>query len=182
MQTRRLGAAQVSRSAAVPKRRARVQASASSSGVKEVTLLDYGAGNIRSIRNAIKKLGFAIKDVRRRASVRRGAPAQHRGRPGLLQLRGGQWTQPQPPAAPAAGRPRRRPAANPPLRGSRSAAARTIAHTCDHTHARTRTHARTHTRTHTHNTQHTTHNTHTHTTHTHAPPSTHTPRSSRRLT
>lgn len=31
---------------------------------KEVTLLDYGAGNIRSVRNAIKALGYTIKDVR----------------------------------------------------------------------------------------------------------------------
>lgn len=31
---------------------------------KEVTLLDYGAGNVRSVRNAIRKLGFSIKDVR----------------------------------------------------------------------------------------------------------------------
>jgi glutamine amidotransferase/cyclase len=31
---------------------------------KEVTLLDYGAGNVRSVRNAITRLGYAIKDVR----------------------------------------------------------------------------------------------------------------------
>lgn len=43
------------------------------SGQKEVTLLDYGAGNIRSIRNAIKKLGYSIKDVR--AFARRPARA-----------------------------------------------------------------------------------------------------------
>jgi len=30
---------------------------------KEVSLLDYGAGNVRSVRNAIKKLGYSIKDV-----------------------------------------------------------------------------------------------------------------------
>ena len=29
----------------------------------EVTLLDYGAGNVRSVRNAIKKLGCTVKDV-----------------------------------------------------------------------------------------------------------------------
>eukprot|EP00890_Picochlorum_soloecismus_P006151 jgi/Picsp_1/6537/NSC_03880-R1_glutamine amidotransferase cyclase len=29
----------------------------------EVTLLDYGAGNIRSIKNAIKKLGYSINEV-----------------------------------------------------------------------------------------------------------------------
>lgn len=28
-----------------------------------VTLLDYGAGNVRSVRNAIRFLGFEIKDV-----------------------------------------------------------------------------------------------------------------------
>lgn len=31
---------------------------------REVTLLDYGAGNVRSVRNAIHKLGYTIKDVR----------------------------------------------------------------------------------------------------------------------
>ncbi|KAJ7960796.1 Imidazole glycerol phosphate synthase hisHF [Quillaja saponaria] len=36
---------------------------ASSSGDSVVTLLDYGAGNVRSVRNAIKHLGFDIKDV-----------------------------------------------------------------------------------------------------------------------
>ncbi|KAL6756741.1 hypothetical protein V8C86DRAFT_2643894 [Haematococcus lacustris] len=30
---------------------------------REVALLDYGAGNVRSVRNAIKKLGYTIKDV-----------------------------------------------------------------------------------------------------------------------
>jgi len=30
---------------------------------KTITLLDYGAGNVRSVRNAIRSLGFAIKDV-----------------------------------------------------------------------------------------------------------------------
>ena len=29
-----------------------------------VTLLDYGAGNVRSVRNAIRHLGFNIRDVR----------------------------------------------------------------------------------------------------------------------
>jgi glutamine amidotransferase/cyclase len=28
-----------------------------------VTLLDYGAGNVRSVRNAIRHLGFGIRDV-----------------------------------------------------------------------------------------------------------------------
>lgn len=28
-----------------------------------MTLLDYGAGNVRSVRNAIRHLGFGIKDV-----------------------------------------------------------------------------------------------------------------------
>ena len=29
-----------------------------------VTLLDYGAGNVRSVRNALKKLGVTVKDVK----------------------------------------------------------------------------------------------------------------------
>ncbi|KAK9790518.1 hypothetical protein WJX73_005965 [Symbiochloris irregularis] len=29
----------------------------------EVTLLDYGAGNVRSVRNALKRLGYSIKEV-----------------------------------------------------------------------------------------------------------------------
>ena len=33
------------------------------SGQKEVTLLDYGAGNVRSVRNAILKLGYTLKEV-----------------------------------------------------------------------------------------------------------------------
>lgn len=36
---------------------------------KEITLLDYGAGNVRSVRNAIKKLGYNIKDVSTSAVV-----------------------------------------------------------------------------------------------------------------
>ncbi|GIL88028.1 hypothetical protein Vretifemale_16076 [Volvox reticuliferus] len=36
---------------------------ASNSLNREVTLLDYGAGNVRSVRNAIKKLGYTIRDV-----------------------------------------------------------------------------------------------------------------------
>jgi glutamine amidotransferase/cyclase len=28
-----------------------------------ITLLDYGAGNVRSVRNAIRKLGYEVKDV-----------------------------------------------------------------------------------------------------------------------
>lgn len=46
--------------AAKPSRRRCISAQAAS---KEVTLLDYGAGNVRSVRNAIKKLGYSIKDV-----------------------------------------------------------------------------------------------------------------------
>jgi hypothetical protein len=45
-------------------RRCSVAASASSSSSdRVVTLLDYGAGNVRSVRNAIKRLGWTIKDV-----------------------------------------------------------------------------------------------------------------------
>uniref|UniRef100_A0A453IGX7 Glutamine amidotransferase domain-containing protein n=2 Tax=Aegilops tauschii subsp. strangulata TaxID=200361 RepID=A0A453IGX7_AEGTS len=35
-----------------------------SSDANTVTLLDYGAGNVRSVRNAIRHLGFNIRDVR----------------------------------------------------------------------------------------------------------------------
>ncbi|KAK9748698.1 hypothetical protein RND81_02G074200 [Saponaria officinalis] len=38
-------------------------ASTASSSDNVVTLLDYGAGNVRSLRNAIRRLGFDIKDV-----------------------------------------------------------------------------------------------------------------------
>jgi len=34
-----------------------------------ITLLDYGAGNVRSVRNAIRKLGFAIKDAKSPADI-----------------------------------------------------------------------------------------------------------------
>ncbi len=36
---------------------------------KMVTLLDYGAGNIRSVRNAIRKLGVEIQDVKKPADI-----------------------------------------------------------------------------------------------------------------
>ncbi|XP_022774417.1 imidazole glycerol phosphate synthase hisHF, chloroplastic-like [Durio zibethinus] len=39
-------------------------ASSGSSAGSVVTLLDYGAGNVRSLRNAIRHLGFEIEDVR----------------------------------------------------------------------------------------------------------------------
>ncbi|XP_039042609.1 imidazole glycerol phosphate synthase hisHF, chloroplastic-like [Hibiscus syriacus] len=39
-------------------------ASSGSSSGSVVTLLDYGAGNVRSVRNAIRYLGFEIEDVR----------------------------------------------------------------------------------------------------------------------
>jgi len=34
-----------------------------------ITLLDYGAGNVRSVRNAIRKLGFEVRDVRSPADI-----------------------------------------------------------------------------------------------------------------
>ncbi|KEH33849.1 putative histidine biosynthesis, imidazole glycerol phosphate synthase, subunit H [Medicago truncatula] len=40
-----------------------IRASSSTSNDSVVTLLDYGAGNVRSVRNAIRFLGFEIKDV-----------------------------------------------------------------------------------------------------------------------
>ena len=30
---------------------------------KEITLLDYGAGNVRSVKNAVHKLGYTFKEV-----------------------------------------------------------------------------------------------------------------------
>jgi imidazole glycerol phosphate synthase glutamine amidotransferase subunit len=34
-----------------------------------ITLLDYGAGNVRSVRNAIKKLGYTVQDVKTPADI-----------------------------------------------------------------------------------------------------------------
>ncbi|XP_050367648.1 imidazole glycerol phosphate synthase hisHF, chloroplastic [Argentina anserina] len=45
-----------------PSRSFAVRASAASND-SVVTLLDYGAGNVRSVRNAIRRLGFQVKDV-----------------------------------------------------------------------------------------------------------------------
>ncbi|WCJ32956.1 Imidazole glycerol phosphate synthase subunit HisF [Euphorbia peplus] len=42
---------------------------ASSSADSVVTLLDYGAGNVRSVRNAIRHLGYQIKDVQTPADI-----------------------------------------------------------------------------------------------------------------
>ncbi len=41
--------------------------------MKTVTLLDYGAGNVRSVRNAIRKLGYAVKDVTRPGDITEAA-------------------------------------------------------------------------------------------------------------
>ncbi|KZV27618.1 imidazole glycerol phosphate synthase hisHF, chloroplastic [Dorcoceras hygrometricum] len=46
-----------------PSRAFSLRASAHSADDSVVTLLDYGAGNVRSVRNAIRFLGFDIKDV-----------------------------------------------------------------------------------------------------------------------
>jgi len=35
-----------------------------------ITLLDYGAGNVRSVRNAIRKLGYSVKDVTTAEDIR----------------------------------------------------------------------------------------------------------------
>ncbi|KAL6778951.1 HIS7 [Auxenochlorella protothecoides x Auxenochlorella symbiontica] len=51
----------LSRSSAPVRRAKAIIARASEK--REVTLLDYGAGNVRSVRNAIHKLGYTIKDV-----------------------------------------------------------------------------------------------------------------------
>jgi glutamine amidotransferase/cyclase len=47
----------------------RVPAVRCGAGSKEVTLLDYGAGNVRSVRNAIKALGYTIKDVEKPSDI-----------------------------------------------------------------------------------------------------------------
>ena len=44
-------------------RRARRRALCAAAGAPPVTLLDYGAGNVRSIRNAVKALGYEVVDV-----------------------------------------------------------------------------------------------------------------------
>ncbi|KAG8074318.1 hypothetical protein GUJ93_ZPchr0006g44575 [Zizania palustris] len=56
-------------SAGRPKRRSQRRGTSSlyvraSADSNTVTLLDYGAGNVRSVRNAIRHLGFGIRDVR----------------------------------------------------------------------------------------------------------------------
>jgi glutamine amidotransferase/cyclase len=38
-------------------------------GDEMITLLDYGAGNVRSVRNAIRKLGYEVKDVASPADI-----------------------------------------------------------------------------------------------------------------
>ncbi|KAF5839125.1 hypothetical protein DUNSADRAFT_1523 [Dunaliella salina] len=52
----------------IPPRYAALRAVAAAAG-KEVTLLDYGAGNVRSVRNAIMKLGYSIKDVEKPSDI-----------------------------------------------------------------------------------------------------------------
>ena len=37
---------------------------AGSSKSDDVYLLDYGAGNVRSVRNAVKRLGYNLKEVK----------------------------------------------------------------------------------------------------------------------
>jgi imidazole glycerol-phosphate synthase len=61
----------------------RRSATVAGSSSREVTLLDYGAGNVRSVRNAIKRLGWTIKDVRFQSlpfSLVSGAPRRSRRR------------------------------------------------------------------------------------------------------
>ncbi len=37
--------------------------------MKEVWLLDYGAGNVRSLRNAVSSLGWVVRDVTSAADI-----------------------------------------------------------------------------------------------------------------
>lgn len=50
-----------------PARATRLQCTAGASipeAKGEVTLLDYGAGNVRSVKNAVKRLGYDLKEVK----------------------------------------------------------------------------------------------------------------------
>lgn len=48
----------------LPRKRRRVSCFAKpDTSALEVTLLDYGAGNVRSVRNALRSLGYTIKEV-----------------------------------------------------------------------------------------------------------------------
>ena len=46
-----------------PKSHVRTATRAGSSASDDVYLLDYGAGNVRSVRNAVKRLGYNLKEV-----------------------------------------------------------------------------------------------------------------------
>ena len=52
-------------------RRAAAAAVVVASKAKEVHLLDYGAGNVRSVRNAITKLGFTVIDIAKPEEIAR---------------------------------------------------------------------------------------------------------------
>ena len=45
------------------RRRSSIASASKSDAAKSVTLLDYGAGNVRSVRNAIRALGYELKEV-----------------------------------------------------------------------------------------------------------------------
>ena len=61
------------------KRRRTAAAPAAQSEHRQVTLLDYGAGNVRSVRNALRRLGYEVKDVRPQIRADLAPPAQGRG-------------------------------------------------------------------------------------------------------
>uniref|UniRef100_A0A383VTI8 Imidazole glycerol phosphate synthase hisHF n=2 Tax=Tetradesmus obliquus TaxID=3088 RepID=A0A383VTI8_TETOB len=58
-----------SSSCLAPSKPSRQRCVSARAAAKEVTLLDYGAGNVRSVRNAIKKLGYSIKDVSKPSDI-----------------------------------------------------------------------------------------------------------------
>jgi glutamine amidotransferase/cyclase len=60
VQLRRRGCSSRSSRSCHPARRS---CAAVASSDKEVWLLDYGAGNVRSVRNAIRHLGYTVRDV-----------------------------------------------------------------------------------------------------------------------
>lgn len=62
-------AAGVPRCARSRRRLRRGVAFAASDPSREVWLIDYGAGNVRSVRNAVTKLGYVVRDVQSAADV-----------------------------------------------------------------------------------------------------------------
>ena len=67
------------------------------SGFEYVSVVDYGAGNVRSIRNAIKSLGYKIKDVETADDIRNASivvfPGQGSFKQAMKSLNDKGWTE-----------------------------------------------------------------------------------------